>query len=967
MLRKRESSAATLGLKPMTNNDVQPWEGITVILKRKVLVLALASVGFCATSVTWAATTPAGNADQSGQDTTQGSTASNAQEVRDAKAKKKQQATELGVVTVSGFAQSIQSAIATKQSSNEIVEAISSEDIGKLPDVSIAESIARLPGVSAQRVAGRAQVISVRGLSPDFATTLLNGREMVSTGDNRSVEFDQYPSELVSGVTVYKTPRASLIGQGLSGTLDMHTVRPLDYQQPVAVVGVRGQHNSLGRAADSSAFGNRFNASYIGQFMDHTLGIAVGYAHSQTPTQENQVGLYEPWQQVGDNWRPGVPAGTWFSDGIKALRRTGYTKRDGVMATVEWRPSESWTSTLDLFHTKATQKDTANQFEVNLGDYNGGYGRLAVTNPTINSNGTFTGGTANNIYPLVRGMYNSRHDTINAAGWKNEFNAGQVSIVADLSYSKAKRRELNLENNTQLVPAPQLDSLNLNYSGSNFSQLAPGLDYSDASKLFLTNTIYGSGYGKAPRVSDQLKSAKLGATIPMPDSVNQLITDVEVGINYADREKIKHQPEGNINVGAQGDTAIAPDLQYGLVDLGFAGVGKIPSWYVPGAVARYMTFAPNEDASYLVSKAWDLSEKITTAYAMANVDTVWGVPVRGNVGVQVQRADQSSSANVFNDSKPVGSQIERFTDGKTYTDVLPSLNLAFSLTETQMLRVALAKQVARPRMDDMRASLEFGVDKTTGKPGASGGNPRLDPWRANAFDLSWEKYFGGNGYVAAAFFYKDLTSYIYTQTRDGYDFSSLVANYVPGPNEPPTLTKGTFSAPFNGKGGSLKGLELSASIPLSMFTPALDGFGVLGSASFNDSSVKIRSPENATSVGDGPISLPGLSKRVFNLTAYYEKNGFDARISERKRSDFIGEIGNFNGARTLRYVVGEKIFDAQIGYTFAEGSKLHGLSVQLQASNLTNAPYRTYAGTKDRPLEYIEWGRTYLLGATYKF
>lgn len=949
-------------------NDVQPWEGITVILKYNMLALALASAGLCAAPATYATTASAGNQDAAPQDAATTSAAkAKADAKKDAEAKRKQQATELGVVTVSGFSQSIQSAIATKRSSNEIVESISAEDIGKLPDVSIAESIARLPGVSAQRVGGRAQVISVRGLSPDFATTLLNGREIVSTGDNRSVEFDQYPSELISGVLVYKTPKASLIGQGLSGTLDLQTVRPLDYKKDVFVVGVRGQHNSLGRAADSSAFGNRINASYIGQFMDHTVGVVIGYAHSQTPTQEDQVGLYEPWHQVGDNERPGVAAGTWYSDGIKALRRTGYTKRDAIMATVEWRASDNWTSTLDLFHTKATQKDTANQFESNLGDYNGGYGRLAVTNPTVNGSSTFTSGTANNVYPLVRGLYNNRHDTINAAGWKNEFNAGQVSIVADLSYSKAKRNELNLENNTQLMPAPQLDSLHLNYSGNDFSQLTPGLSYSDPSKLFLRNTIYGSGYGKTPRISDELKSAKLGAIIPSPDAISSVISDFDVGINYADRNKVKHQPEGNINVGAQGDTAIAPDLQYGSVDLGFAGVGKIPSWYVPGAVARYMTFSPNEKASYLVSKAWELSEKITTAYAMADVDTVWGVPVRGNVGVQIQRADQSSSANVFNNSAPVGSQIQRFTAGKTYTDVLPSLNLAFSLTESQMLRVALAKQVARPRMDDMRASLEFGVDKATGKPGASGGNPRLDPWRANALDVSWEKYFGGTGYVAAAFFYKELTSYIYTQTRDNYDFSSLVANYVPGPNEPPTLTKGNFSAPFNGKGGNLKGLELSASIPLSMLTPALDGFGILGSASFTDSSVKIKSPENASSVGDGPISLPGLSKRVYNLTAYYEKNGFDARISERKRSDFIGEIGNFNGARTLRYVVGENIFDAQVDYTFGESSKLHGLSVQLQASNLTNAPYRTYAGTKDRPLEYINWGRTYLLGATYKF
>jgi TonB-dependent receptor len=874
----------------------------------------------------------------------------------------------LGEVTVTGIRAGIEEAISVKQNSNEIVEAISAEDIGKLPDISIAESIARLPGLSAQRVAGRAQVISVRGLSPDFSTTLLNGRELVSTGDNRSVEFDQYPSELFSGVVVYKTPEAGLIGQGLSGTIDMQTVRPLDFNRPVALVSARGQHNSLGSAANADADGNRVNASYIGQFADHTLGVAIGFSHSDTPTQENQVGLYEPWQAVGDGWRPGVPAGTFYSDGIKALRRTGYTRRNGLMGTLEWRPSDSWMSTLDVFHSQSRQEDTANQFEVNLGDYNGGYGHINITDPQINGNNTFVGGTAANLYPLVRGMYNDRKDKIDAAGWKNEFKVGTTRLVADLSYSRATRNELNLENNTQLVPAPQLDTLKLSYSGSDFSQLVPGLDYSDPTKLFLRNTIYGSGYGKVPKVDDELKSVRFGATFQSPDAIARLFSEYEIGINYADREKNKHQPEAPINVGAQGDTAVGSDLQYGLVDLGFAGVGLIPSWNVPAAVARYMTFEPNENAPFLVAKAWTVDEKLTTAYLKADIDSSWGsVPVRGNVGVQVQRTDQSSSANVYDHTQPAGQEIQPFEDGKKYNDVLPSLNLAFLLADDQTLRLALAKQVARARVDQLRASLDFGVDPATGKPGASGGNPRLDPWRANAFDVSWEKYYTTKGYVAAAFFYKDLTSYIYTQTRDGYDFSKLIAGYVPPPGSPPALPTGTFSAPFNGKGGTLKGLELSASLPLDLFTPALDGFGLVASASFNDSDIKIRDPDSATSVGSGDISLPGLSKRVYNLTAYFEKSGFEARINQRRRSDFIGEIGNFAGNRTLRYVVGENITDAQIGYSFADSSALHGLTLLLQATNLTNSRYRTYAGTKDRPLEVIEWGRTYLFGATYKF
>lgn len=877
-------------------------------------------------------------------------------------------AVELDRITVTGIRAGIEGAISVKRDSTSIVEAISAEDIGKLPDVSIAESIARLPGLAAQRVAGRAQVISVRGLSPDFATTTLNGRELVSTGDNRSVEFDQYPSELVNGVTVYKTPDAGLVGQGLSGTIDMKTVRPLSFGESAAAVSVRGQRNSLGSAADSDATGHRFNMSYIDQFADNTIGLALGYSYSETPIQENQVGLYEPWQSLGAGWRPGVPAGTYYSDGIKALRRTGNTKRDGVMATLQYRPSNAWTSTLDMFHSTATQIDTANQFEVHLGGYNGGYTPgLNVTGATINDNNTFTGGVASGVYPLVRGMYNKREDKINAIGWNNEFNVGETRIVADVSWSKADRDEINLENNTQLLPAPQLDSVTLDFSGNGFSQVTPGLDYSNPETLFLTNTIYGSGYGKTPNVVDELKSFKLAALLPAPAALSWF-SDIDIGLNYADREKEKHQPEGNINLGAQGITAIASDLQYGLVDLGFAGVGYIPSWSVPGAVARYMTFSPNEEASYLVSKAWTVNEKISTGYVKANIDTEWGsVPVRGNIGVQVQHVDQSSSANYWDSTQPAGSNVRPFEDGKTYTDVLPSMNLAFSFDHDQTLRIGMAEQVARPRVDQMRASLEFGVNTATGRPGGSGGNPQLDPWRAYAFDLSYEKYFGSKAYVAAAFFYKDLRTYVYTQTRDDYDFTDFVADYVPPPGTQPAQTIGDFTAPQNGQGGKLQGLELTASLPLDLFVDALEGFGIVASASFTDSNIKIRDPESSSSVGSGDISLPGLSDRVYNLTAYYERNGFEARVSQRRRSDYIGEIGNFAGNRTLRYVVGENITDAQVSYAFGDGTSLAGLSLLLQVSNLTNEAYQTYAGTKDRPLEHIEWGRTYLLGLNYRF
>lgn len=870
-------------------------------------------------------------------------------------------ATRVDTVVVTGIRKGIEDAISVKKNADNIVESISAEDIGKLPDNSIAESIARLPGVSAQRVAGRAQVISVRGLSPDFATSTLNGRELVSTGDNRSVEFDQYPSELLASVLVYKTPDAGLIGQGLSGTLDMQTVRPLNFAGPVVAVGARGSYNSLGSAANASATGNRLSASYIGQFADRTVGLAIGYAHQQTPVQENQVGLYEPWKTDS---RVGLPAGTYSTDGFKALRRTGETTRDAIMGTLEFRPNKNWTSVIDVFHSQAKQIDTANQWEVNT-QYNGDWPCKpdCAWTPTINGNRTLTGGTLTGVYPLVRGMYNNREDTIDAFGWNNKYKLGKITLNADVSYSKAKRDELSLENNAQLMPSKQIDTLGIQFRSDDFSRFTAKLNYSDPTRLFLTNTIYGSGWGKVPSVSDELTSVKLSGSMPAPGFLSAAFSDIEAGINYSDRDKIKRQPEGGVNLGAQGATAVGPEYQYGMVDLSFAGLGKIPAWNVPGAVARYMTFKPDDKESWLIPKAWSVSEKITTAFVKGNIDTQWGAAsVRGNFGVQLQHTDQSSSARIYYGNEPEATRIKPYTDGKTYNDVLPALNLSFALPGDQTVRFAAARQVARPRVDQLRAALEYGVSNE-GIPGGSGGNPRLDPWRANALDLSWEKYFGTRAYVAAAAYYKDLRSYIYTQSRT-YDFSALNATVTKPPL--PRTALGQFSAPFNGQGGKLSGVELAASLPLGMLTPSLQGFGVILNASFNDSSVKIKDPESSSSVGDGEINLPGLSKYVYNLTAYYERGGFEARISQRRRSDFIGEIGNFAGNRTLRYVVGENITDAQLSYNFNAGT-FKGLSLLLQVNNLADAAYRTYAGSKDRPLEYIKWGRSYLAGVSYKF
>lgn len=858
------------------------------------------------------------------------------------------------VVQVSGIRKGIEDAISVKKNSNSIVETISAEDIGKLPDTSIAESIARLPGLAAQRVGGRAQVISIRGLSPDFATTLLNGREQVSTGDNRSVEFDQYPSELLSGVNVYKTPDAGLVGQGLSGTIDMQAVRPLAFPGRTVSLNARGEKNSHGNIANIKDTGHRVSASYIDQFANRTVGIALGIANLESPILEHQTGTYEPFSQ---SHVAGVPDGTFVTAGVKSLAKSGTLKRTGFIGVLEYRPSRDWTSKLDVFASTFKQVDTNNQFEANLGGYNGSNNPIGFSYASTNiANNTLLGGVATGAYPLVRGQYNNREDSIHTAGWGNTFNFGSWSLLADANYSEAKRDETYLENNLQLRSATNGalndPALTVGWNTGHFATLSGKLDYSDPSKLFTGNSIYGYGSTYSPHLKDQLKSFKLEANIQAPEALDKVFSGFDVGINRSDRTKTKRQPSGQLF--ASGNPTISSDLLYAPVDLGFAGSGTVPSWNVPGVIAKYFdpinySLANN---SGTISRAWDVTEKITTGYARGNLDSnIGGMSVRGNVGAQIIRTEQSSSS-LFADAAGVAHP---YTDGKNYTDVLPSMNLVLGLENQQTLRFAVAKQLARPRVDELNAGFNFTVDTGTRLPSASGGNARLDPWKAKAFDVSWEKYFGNKGYVAVAGFYKKLDTYIYkfSETRD---FSAYTGGTIAANNF------GQFTTSYNGDGGTLKGLELSASLPLDMLHPALNGFGVQASTSLTTSAIDIKEVNSTI----GKIQLPGMSKHVTNLTAYYEKAGFEARVSQRRRSDYVGEIGNFAGDRQLRYVVGDNVTDLQIGYTFTEGT-YKGLGFLLQVNNLSNAAYETYANSRDRQLEYAKYGRVLLLGANYKF
>lgn len=864
---------------------------------------------------------------------------------------------DMETVVVTGIRAGIESAIASKRQSTSIVETISAEDIGKLPDISIAESIARLPGLAAQRVAGAAQVISVRGLAPDFATTLLNGREQVSTGDNRGVEFDQYPSELINRVTVYKTPDASLVGQGLSGTLALQTVRPLSFDRRTLALNVRGERKSLDKlGSDATSTGNRISGTYIDQFANDTLGIAIGYAHLESPINAQEFGTYG-WSTAA---RAGVPAGTANTAGLKTFARSGTNTRDGTIGVLEWQPSDSWSTVIDAYYSEFHREETNRGIETRLDQNSGNTPAVLFTSTSI-SNNSLLQATAANVYPAVRNNYNDRKDKLSAFGLNSQYRGKKWTFTGDASYSDADRNELNLETQASQRTAGNtaiLDTVSYDLTPSGFPTVSYGLDYADPANVKIGPTIFRAGYGKVPVVQDELMSYRLTVS----RSFERFFDNVEFGVNYSDRSKDKTQPEARLTEATVGTfLPVAGGALLSNTNLGFAGAASSLSWQVPtvlGLGANFQPFAPTDDtAAFLIQKKWTVDEKISTSYVQFNLDAhVGSIPLRGNVGVQVKAVDQSSTSDIFDNSAPVGSKVKPFTDGKTYSDVLPSANLVFEFPHEHVLRVAAAKQVARPRLDQLKSAFEFSINGVNGEPSGSGGNPRLDPWRADAFDVSYEKYFDGKAYFALAGFYKDIKSYIFDLTTLDYDFSEFTAG-----NPLATTNFGQFKQPLNGKGGTLKGLEVTVSAPLSLLTERLDGFGLVASLSKNSSAITI----DNTNLGS-KVALPGLSETVSNLTLYYEKNGFSARASRRWRSDFVGEITGFGADRALRFVSGEAVIDMQLGYTVGKGP-LEDLGFLLQVYNVTDSAYRTYRERHEQIEEFQRYGRTFLLGANYRF
>ena len=959
--------------------------------ERNILAMAIASACFGMVGVANAGTAAAIAAPaspQSAQDQTPP-----AKDKTDAD-KKRHKVNTLQAVQVTGFLSSIENSTAIKRNSNSIVEAVSAEQIGKLPGISIADALGRLPGLAVQTVNGRPQVITIHGLGPDFSTALVNGGQQVSTSNNRDVQFDQYPSSWFDAVVVHLTPQANLIGQGLAGTVDMQTIRPLEKNKPEAAVNAHYIWNSSPELASGPGVSNKgynVNGVYVNQFANHTVGVTLGVDLESNPAQTQHQA---PWGYPND------PNGNAVIGGAKNYGMSDSMKRNGLLATVQWQPNEHYTGTIDMTYDNFKETQQAKGMEFPL------YWSSAQLQPggTV-QNGLVTSGTYTNVSPVIRNDYNSTSARVYNFNWDNKFKINENwSVDLDGNYSRATRRDVNLESysGSGYNKSGPLDTLNFNELSSGMLYVNNSVDYGTGTVLTdpqgwgSGNNVVQAGFINAPRTVDYLANLRLSAE---RDFVSGPFSSLEFGVATSTRNKTYNVDQNFLTLGGgmlnQGAVQSIPYTGGTCSPLSWMGVGAQPC-YNPMALVANGTYTeiPVFMSSLPLPPNWKVHERDLTPYFQFNLDTQIGnVTLRGNFGVQAARTHQTSTGERVVPGSSVTGQTALLpvSGGTTFTRYLPSANLVFGLTPDDDIRVSAARTMARPRMDQMNASQSVKGDMThlgSTNPSqaffsSNGGNARLLPTMADNYNVSYEHYFsgdasgykcnssdakqsdlcrgGGGGYFAVSGYFLKLNNYINPNSAYLYDFAAFVPSYLtPAQQAQLGTTMGIVSGPTNDGHGYVKGAQVTLNLPASLITPALNGFGVILTGNRTKSSLVYAGNSN-------PITVPGLSKWVANGTLYYQHSGFEARVSDSYRSSFLGEVSGISASRIEQTLKGGSSFDAQVSYTFDQGP-LNGLTLIAQGSNLSNKKFITYQNNDPRQVQNWEsYGRRYEVGISYKF
>lgn len=921
---------------------------------------------------------------------------------------------EIEEVTVTGFRSSILNSVEAKRNADQIADVIDAGDLGSLPDVSIADALGRMPGVTTVRDSGQSSQLNIRGMNGDFVQTSLNGREQASTSGytagSRWISFDQYPSELITQAAVYKSPKASLIEGGVAGTVELKTANPLEAQnQHNFQANLRGSYNDAAENVGADEFGSRLSLSYQGKFAEDTLGIGLGYARLDQPNNAEEAITY-PYNNSRDADANGSQE--QIMNGFQLRAATGTDIRDGLLGTVVFEPNESLKFQLDYFKSSFDSEDK--KYGLTLEGMHRNADTYSLTNAIVKE-GAVVGGTVlqtSTIGPWIemRTEDQSTESDTESVGFKTDWQiTDKASVVLDLARSTGDKTRLDriatmhaYEFGTGTLTDGSVVQTWREKSGQSFTFLnnpheVPTItfntDYTDLSHMRL------SEWEQFPhKYTDELDSAKIDFKYEVEAAG---ISSVEAGFRWSDRNFTDDrgtfrygQREGQsrqvvngviVEQGCEGNTSGVACTPHELD--GFVTVAKFD-----GSLAQYGSYLKLDMIGiadevfgspdvYKAKKTWNhnwtliesgaLEEEVLAYYLMANLETeVGGIPVTGNLGVRVVETDTKSIGiqqvregegdPIADDDGVVRNDYQHVKYGPEYRDVLPSINLNFAISDADQIRFAAAKVIGRPPVYQLRGGAGSWIDIANDGVSPrynvwSKGNPNLDPFRADQFDLSYEHYFDNGGAATAALFYKDIESLIESVTYNEGDIPWSEIGIV----APPGTVEGQYQTVRNNdQGGYIRGLELAYTQTFDQLPGVFSGLGLTASYAYTESETSV---DGGPNFGSALLPLPGLSENVWSATLFWDIGNFSSNMNVRYRDDYIYE-GSTPGGSAFQYADNYTVVDAQVSYAFD-----NGFDIYMQINNVTDEPNTTTYGSAYAVGEVKQFGRQYFFGVGYKF
>jgi TonB-dependent receptor len=846
---------------------------------------------------------------------------------------KPQEATNLVTVQVNGYGGSLAKSVAIKRSAESISDTIAAEDIGKFPEQNLAESLQRITGVQITRSNGEGQFVSLRGLDPKFTEVLYNGREMPSATGNRSFDFTILSSDFVNQLSTYKSPMASTPAGGLAGTVDIGTIRPLDYGKEHFSGTAEGLYDNNAKQGATP----HFSALYTNTYFDKTLGWMVGADHSQRrlDVQSYQAFGLQPTTATPAYAINGVTQYN-LQNSTQLQENIGTRTRDSVVTMLQWRPVDALEVRLDGLYSRF-HNDTALPVnalrEVNV--------LAPPTAGALSPAGDVLYYDGNGIDNRNNARTNDQRDTLKSIGLGATWNVGAWTLNGETSYSSSRRlvTDISLE---VLGRASGFYDVRTDPSGVPSIGFDRGYNPMDPNNF---NAIGVNGDVNLP-TNNSIRDFKLNT---MRSLDTGWLSGVEFGVDYSDHqyatgssslsvsaEKVAKALGLPYNANVEGGSfnAAAFMRQYGGSGFmsAYSGGSTFPKTWLSSDTAALLAALPLstlESLSPLTQNPANISsveEKDSAAYGLLNFDSPDG-RWSGNFGLRYVRTNEAATGYGPDLNTLVFSQqgatttalVNTFaTVHNTYSKVLPSFNLRYNITHDLVARFAAAKVMQRPDYSVLAPTTSVSANVNS----ISKGNPNVAPYLANQLDASFEWYFNQESLLSLALFYKDVKNFIVSTTS--------TQTYNVTQKETGLVKPTTFSVlqPNNGGATKIKGLEIGYQQPFRFLPGAWSGLGALANYTY----IKAN-PLKVTESGS-PVALPGVSKNSYNAGVYFENAVFGARLLYNYRSGYVSDPYSYFGDGAFVKSNGQLDFSAN--YNFNKS-----LSATFQVVNITNEPLRT--------------------------